>query len=657
MKHVAVAYYPEHCEEARWPRDLELMKSHGIDMVRILEFAWSRMERADDQWDFGWVHRFMRLAEQAGIKVVPCTPSAAPPVWLTKAHPECLNVNAQGVRTGHGARRQYCPTARVYRDFSNRIAARMQQELAGYGNVAAWQIDNELGFNRCFCPQCDASFRQWAKDRYGSLEALNADWGGAFWSEDHWDWDHLVVPRQGLVGISPEMQQSLYQFYSDAIIGFYREQHEALRRAGCGVPISTNMMGNFEQIDYWKLGAEVDFVGWDNYWFVATLASESFQHHLMRSLKSGAPYWTFENGVETYPGFNIIHALNAWAHGEEVHTIFRWDSCRFAQEMDLQGLVDWSGRPRHKLAEIKEARRLLDEVGALELPPVQPRVAMVYSYQNNWAMDRYYSYWNEVNDYYQALLDMGIPCDCVQPSGDLGKYDLVLAPGLGLVSDGELENVRRYVVNGGTLVSGRKAFTRLPGGSYRNADHPVLPDVFGLRVAETMTDEDSVTITASIYKPPFPRRQFTLQGAAGLPETKTRGWFETLEPSTAEVLYRYRDGDFPDAPAVCRNRCGKGQAFYIGVMADREAMRSLLRLAVEAARLRPVTEVPQGALVVPRGDACVLLNFTAQPLTVPLCGVTATLAGARWDPQGGAVTLPPFGYSVVQTVQSGLSRA
>lgn len=648
LKHVAVAYYPEHCDEDRWPRDLALMTANGITMVRILEFAWSRLERADGQYDFAWVHRFMELAAQAGVQVVPCTPSAAPPVWLTHAHPECLQVSAAGVRTAHGARRQYCPSSPLYRHYCTRIATRLQRELARYPHVVAWQIDNELGFNRCFCPACDTAFRTWAQARYGTLAQLNESWGGAFWSEDHWDWAHLVVPREGLVGISPEMRQALYQFYSDTIVSFYREQHQALQAAGCTVPISTNMMGNFEQIDYWRLGQEVDFVGWDNYWFVCTLASQSFQHHLMRSLKGGAPYWTFENGVETYPGFNLVHALNAWAHGEEVHTIFRWDSCRFAQEMDLQGLVDWSGRPRAKLAEMAQAKRWLDTLGALNLPPIRPRIAMLYSYQNNWAMDRFYSYWNEVNDTYQALLDLGLPCDALPPTGDLRGYALVLAPGLGLVSDAELANVRAYVAGGGTLLSGRKAFTRLPSGSYRASDHPVLPDVFGLRVAESQTDEDNVDIAASIYKPPFTRRSLILRSTAGLPATKTRGWFEALEPTGATVLYTYADGDYAGAPAVCVHACGRGHAYYLGAMIERAALREVMRHALATAGLAPTTEVPQGALVIPRGDCCVLLNFTAQPLSVPLTGVTATLAGASWDAATAAVTLPAFGHSVVR---------
>ena len=115
-------------------------------------------------------------------------------------------------------------------------------------------------------------------------------------------------------------------------------------------------------------------MGWDHYSDFFTIADSSLAHILMRSLKQ-RPYWTFENQVnsvgpflQTPPGYNIVHALSALAHGEEGHTFFRWDSCRFGQEQELHGLVDWSGAPREKLFEVKRLRSILDEIGSIDLP-------------------------------------------------------------------------------------------------------------------------------------------------------------------------------------------------------------------------------------------------------------------------------------------------
>lgn len=526
----------------------------------------------------------------------------------------------------------------------------MQTELARYSHIAAWQIDNELGFNLCFCPECDESFRGRMRASYGATSVLNEAVGGAFWSNDIQSWDQLVVPRAGSGNSnSPEMLLARSQFYSDTILGFMDEQVAVLKEAGCTAPISTNFMGNFDQVDYWKGVKNLDFVGWDNYPFVFTLSASSFAHNLMRSLGKGRPYWTFENGVELYPKANIIHGISALAHGEEVHTLFRWDTCSFGHEMDLLGLVDWEGRPRQKLAEIRELANIVDDFRKIDLPPLVPRTAIVFSYQNYWSNDKYYgSYWNEVNDYYQALFDLGIPTDCVHPGADLSGYDLLLAPGLSIASDDELANIRAWVARGGVLVAGRKSFSRLPSGSYRATAHPALSDVFGMRVADGFSDEDFNDIAASIYKPPFPRLSWPIAGAEKLPSTTTRGWYEMLDLNGATPLYRYADGPYCDAIAASVSKFGNGRAYYLGVMPEREALREILRNAAQVAHIDCMVNVPQGAQVVRRGNVCIVTNHTAQPLTVPLPWPATAVLGCA--PTDGSVVLPPFAYSVVKQV-------
>jgi len=651
--HLAVAYYPEHCDESRWARDIALMVEHGIDTVRILEFAWSRMERGDARWDFSWLHRLLAQLVDANIGVVLCTPSAAPPAWLTKTHPECLCMDRQGHRAAHGHRRHYCPTSQLYRDYCTRIAGKMQQELGGYPNIRAWHIDNEFGWNLCFCPECDTAFRATMQQKYGTLEGLNAAWGGAFWSTDAWDWQEVELPRVGQP--TPGAELALRQFYSDTITAFMSTQIHALRAAGCTAPISTNMMGDFNEIDYWKMAEPLDFVGWDNYFDIYTLAGNSLAHHLMRSLKGGKAYWTFENGVnsvgpwlQTPPGYNIVHALSALAHGEEGHTFFRWDSCPFGQEQDLQGLVDWAGMPRAKLTEVKALRNILDDLAQIDLPPLQPKVAIVYSWQNYWTTSSYLEqgYWTELEAYYQALFDLGIACDCVSPAGDFSRYDLLLTPGLCLVRDEELANLRSYVADGGVLLSGRKTLTKDPHNNYRRAAHPALPDVFGMRVVESQDNSESNDITTRSFLQPMTKRQFALTGHDGLPDSTSSGWVEVLELAGARPLYTYADGLFAERPVASAHAFRSGWALYLGTMLDRPAMRALLGQALRLAKIDEAVAVPQGVQLVRRGDLYLLTNHTGDPVTVSLPGGAVALAGAPFVAE--SVTLPPYGFSIVR---------
>src|SRR5277367_1515922 len=90
------AWYPEQWPESRWDADLRLMESAHLHVVRVGEFAWSRMEPAEGRYDLDWLARAVRLAEKHHIAVVIGTPTDAPPAWLTSAHPETMRVDAAG---------------------------------------------------------------------------------------------------------------------------------------------------------------------------------------------------------------------------------------------------------------------------------------------------------------------------------------------------------------------------------------------------------------------------------------------------------------------------------------------------------------------------------------------------------------------------------
>ena len=351
--------------------------------------------------------------------------------------------------------------------------------------------------------------------------------------------------------------------------------------------------------------------------------------------------------LQSAPGYNIVHAISALAHGEVGHTFFRWDSCRFGHEQDLQGLLDWGGEPRAKLHEVKALREALDTIAPLTLPPVQPAIALAYSYPNYWTSARYYgSYWEEVEHYYQALFDLGFICDCVRAGADLSRYALLLTPGLQLVSDEELTAYRDYVRGGGVLLSGRKTFCKTPSGSYRESRHPVPEEVFGLHVVETQENLDSNDISVRGFFSAPPRISYQLAGAQGLPDTVSEGWFEVLAPHTAATLYRYVDGYFAGQPVACRNQYGQGQAYYLGTRLSRDAMREVMRMALAAAGITDTLTVPQGMQVVRRGEVWIATDHSRQALTLSLPRAMRTLAGA--PVQGNALLLPAMGWSIIR---------
>src|SRR5882672_11232466 len=92
---LGTAWYPEQWPESRWDDDLSLMQQAGIHMVRVGEFAWSRMEPSEGHYDLDWLDRAITAAAKHHIVSVVGTPTATPPAWLTLKHPETLRVDEE----------------------------------------------------------------------------------------------------------------------------------------------------------------------------------------------------------------------------------------------------------------------------------------------------------------------------------------------------------------------------------------------------------------------------------------------------------------------------------------------------------------------------------------------------------------------------------
>ena len=82
------AYYPELWDEKTIEEDIRYMKKVGINVVRMGEFAWAKMEPKQDQIDISFFVDIIDKLYENGIETIICTPTPPPPIWLTHGHPE-----------------------------------------------------------------------------------------------------------------------------------------------------------------------------------------------------------------------------------------------------------------------------------------------------------------------------------------------------------------------------------------------------------------------------------------------------------------------------------------------------------------------------------------------------------------------------------------
>ncbi|HMS37825.1 MAG TPA: beta-galactosidase, partial [Arachnia sp.] len=121
---LGVAYYPEHWDRTLWEDDVARMLEHGLDTLRIAEFAWGLLEPHDGTFEIGYFDDFLSICERLGMKVIFCTPTATPPVWMQHDHPGILNRDREG-NAFDGPRRNYSYNSPEYRAFSERIVERL----------------------------------------------------------------------------------------------------------------------------------------------------------------------------------------------------------------------------------------------------------------------------------------------------------------------------------------------------------------------------------------------------------------------------------------------------------------------------------------------------------------------------------------------------
>ncbi len=223
---------------------LRLMKEAGINLARIGEFAWSRMEPEEGCYTLDWLHEVIDMLARYEIDVMVCTPTATPPAWLTFDYPETLVVKADGRRAEHGSRRHYCTTSDTYRLFSAQITDVLSQEISRHPNIVAWQLDNEFGpeMSWCHCENCQTHFRGWLKERYGSILELNRRWMTGFWSNDYTHWQQVRLSNIPFNAYSARNLDSK-RFWSEMVVDFAQSQTRIIRQNHPEALVTTNGMG------------------------------------------------------------------------------------------------------------------------------------------------------------------------------------------------------------------------------------------------------------------------------------------------------------------------------------------------------------------------------------------------------------------------------
>ena len=668
MKYLGCAYYPEYWGRERFAEDARLMREAGINIARVGEFAWSRMEPEEGRYTLDWLHECIETLGRSGVEVLMCTPTAAPPAWLTSAYPDVLLVRGNGSRAAHGARRHYCSTSDTFRRHSARISDVLSREVARHKNVTAWQIDNELGPEAgwCYCENCQARFQKWLRDRYGTLDELNRRWGTGFWSMDHSDWRQVRLADAGQ-GAYPSRVLDSKRFWSDMMADYGLAQATIIRRNHPSAIVSTNGMGPvFPPIDYYKLFGQLDVACDDLYFDIATMDCDVEAMNVFRSMKPGKPFWITETGSGALDHGRPPHPdqLRAWAwsglaHGSDGHVIFRWRTCLSGQEQELQGILEHSGRAGHRY---KAVQRCFLEIAGLrsklaDLPLPEAPVAIVQDYDVLWGYESSrvggdVNYLGAIGRLHKALYDRNIVADFIPPDRDLAGYKLVVLPSLVMIGQQLADRLKDYVRGGGTVYAFGQIGMRDFNDNYLPVPGPQhLGELFGVAIEGGMYLLSHVGPDEALWVPAAKaaNTEIPLFGRiAGEPVSgSARAWIGDLTlKGGADVLLAIAGEAYKDQPAAVEKKTGEGSAIYLAAAdVNDELLEEMVEHALNVAGVERGPETPEHVEVVRRGKVTFVINHTNSPTNVALDKAGKAIVGTF---EKGVAKLGPYGVCVVE---------
>ncbi|MET7687264.1 beta-galactosidase [Streptomyces sp. NPDC005483] len=654
-------YNPEQWPEEVWDADHHLFTRAAIDTLTVGVFSWSLTQPAEDTYDFTVLDRVLDRATAEGRQVCLATGTAALPPWLAHRYPEVNRTDFEGRRHRYGQRHNFCPSSPAYRRLATELAARLAERHADHPALLAWHINNEYG-GVCYCDLCADAFRDWLRDRYVTLDALNDAWWTTFWSHRYTDFEEIEPPsaltehwrgpdHTAFQGITLDY----FRFTTDALLGCFLAEKEVIRAHDPVTPVTTNFMGMFRPLDYHRWAPHLDFASWDSYPPLDAPPSwAALAHDLMRGLKDGAPFWLMEQTPSTTacrdvnplrrPGELRLATFQAIAHGADAALYFQLRASRGACEKYHGAVIGHAGRDDTRVfQEVAALGAELQLLGDASLGARTPaRTALLFDWDSWWALEisdgpsRLVRYQEVVHAYYRAARAAGADVDVVAHTADLTPYDVVLAPALHMVKGDLATRLEAVAERGGTVLA------TFLSGRVDAHDRAFLADVPG-PLAPLM----GIRIDEWDSRP--------AEFAQPVPELASEGRlvFEIVRLRGAESVATYGSDFYAGTPAVTRNRYGRGEGWYVATALDQPGVDQVVRRVLSRHDLvGPYADhegLETATRVAPDGTRLLfLLNHTAEPLQLTAHATATDLLSGKVAEAGAPVTLDPRGVAVLR---------
>lgn len=635
-------YNPNQWPKEIWQEDMRMFRDAHINSATINVFSWAKLQPSEETYDFEELDEIVKMLEKEGYDIVMATSTAALPAWMVKRYPEVARTDYEGRHHKFGQRHNACPNSPVYQKYAAALTEQLAKRYGKTGKVACWHVNNEYG-GECYCENCEKAFRVWLRKKYGTIEEVNKAWNMEFWGHTLYDWDEIVLPNALGEGIGPDkttfagISIDYRRFNSDSILENFKMERDIIRRYDPETPVTTNLMGTYPGLDYFKWAKEMDVVSWDNYPSYDTPWSQTAMcHDLMRGLKN-EPFmlmeqtpsqqnWQPYNSLKK-PGQMRAQSYQTMAHGADTIQFFQLRRSVGACEKFHGAVIAHAGtentRVFREVAALGEELERLGETVIGSMPDA--KIGVIFDWDNYWALEytsgpnRDLKYVDQIHQYYSSLYRKNYSVDMIPVDADFSRYRVIIAPVLYMVKEGMAEALERFVAQGGILL------TTFMSGIVGQSDNVHLGGYPGpLRKMAGVWVEEIDALA--------PEQTNSIRFSDGTVGT-CRLLCDLMHLEGAEALAEYTSNFYAGMPAVTRNAFGKGAVYYVGANLDQASLDKVMSALLAESGTAPTVKEPTDLEVTVRETETekitFLINF--QPDTLPLpaefAGKTDLLSG------------------------------
>ena len=645
-------------------KDIEMLKEAGCNVVSLGIFSWSTLEPEEGFYQTEWLENIVNNLYENGIYTILATPTGARPKWMADKYPEVLRVDENRRRMLFGFRHNHCYTSPVYREKTAKINGLLSQRLGKHPGVILWHVSNEYG-GECHCPLCQEAFRNWLREKYGTIENLNDKWCTTFWSHTYQSFDQIESPSSIGETQLHALNLDWKRFVTHQTADFLHHEVQAIREGGSTLPTTANLMYYYDGLDYFRLAKEIDVVSWDTYptWHKEAVMETAYDngmcHDLMRSLKN-KPFFQMEScpgstnwqGVSKLkkPGVLFSQSMQAIAHGGEGALYFQIRQSRGASEKFHGAVIDhYGGKDTRVFKEVAKTGQALAQISELAGSRVVSKVAILFDWSSRWAMEdsqgprnKGLHYMEVLRKVYRGFRKKGLNVDLIDMECNLSGYEILAIPMGYMFKEGFAEKVRAFVEKGGTLITTYwSGIADDTDRCYLGGTPYGLMDVLGIRSEEI----DGLYDWEENQMVPVKDNEL------GLSKTYTCKYLcDLVKVQTARTLMTYGSDFYKGYPCLTVNKYGEGKAWYVACDGEKEFYEDFIGRALDDSHIAGAVkaEIPEGLEITTRETDSIRYyiyqNFGESPVMPPLPdGEIQCIFGSASEP------LPSFGFLLLKS--------